>query len=92
MNGSIAVNDSSTPFGACAASLAWLTAVRLGHEWRRWTRLPPPAVTWQISSGLKLVSVADDLPSPRQRQNVGVQRAALAGVPYDPAPPVLGSS
>ena len=28
-------------------------------------------------------------PVPRQRQKVGVQRMALAGVPHDPAHPVL---
>ena len=51
--------------------------------------LPPPAVTWQISSDLELVSFGDLHPTPRQRQNVGVLRAALAGVPHDPAHPVL---
>lgn len=51
--------------------------------------LPPPAVPWQISSGPDLVSFGDHHPTPRQRQNIGVQRAALAGVPHDPAHPVL---
>ena len=51
--------------------------------------LPPPAVTCQISSGPELVSFGDHHPTPRQRQDVDVQRAALAGVPHDPAHPAL---
>ena len=51
--------------------------------------MPPPAVTCQISSSPELVSFGDHHPAPLQRQNVGVQPSALAGVPNAPAPPVL---
>jgi len=51
--------------------------------------LPSTIVTWQISSGPELVSFSDHHPTPRQRQHVGVQRAALAGVARDPAHQVL---
>ncbi len=44
---------------------------------------------WQISSGPEMVPFSDHHPTPRQRQNVSAHRAALAGVPHDPAHPVL---
>ena len=46
-------------------------------------------INWQIPSGPELVSSGGHYPNPHQPQNFGVQRAALAGVPHDPARRVL---
>ena len=75
--------DLSAEATACACLPAALDLAQAGLPF------PPPTLNWRISSDLKLVSFEDHHPTPRQFQNVGVQRAALAGVPHDPARPVL---
>ena len=45
--------------------------------------LPPPAVSWRNSSRPEVVSFGGHHPTPRQRQNVGVQRSPLAREQHD---------